>query len=155
MTTGRINQVTILNAVTRVAARPGGPRQSSSLRGAQSTQRVAARSRARRGRHAIHLPPLSSPRAVRGTSGRARAVPECSMHPARGGYRPPVTPRDGYQLRLTPKGLKVCMAIGQQPADSNSARRREPTGRQGLKTPSRPRGQGDTPKRKILAQPRW
>lgn len=44
------------------------------------------------------------------------------MNPARGGYRPPITPGGGYRHGLAPKLLSVSLASGQPPTASNVAR---------------------------------
>lgn len=45
--------------------------------------------------------------SVRSTWGFAtrNAGPICDIHPPKGGYQPPVTPGDGYELRLTPESF--------------------------------------------------
>jgi hypothetical protein len=56
----------------------------------------------------IQLPPLSSPQAGPPHVGfRPKAVAECYIQPAGGGYRPPITSEDGYRLGLTPECLRI------------------------------------------------
>ena len=50
-----------------------------------------------------------------------KAGPRCAIHPSEGGYQPPVTPGGGYGLRLTPKCLRIMIAIGQPSTDSVGA----------------------------------
>jgi len=107
MTTGRINQVTILNArpgTRGPPSRPSPPKRVEVVKTRRTgTHKFAGRPATalfplREGsRQAIHLPPLSSPR--RGPPQNwvgpvERAPPNCSMHPSRGGRRSPVTSRD-------------------------------------------------------------
>ena len=106
MTTGRINQVTILRVRSHtlkersrlVTPRPVG--RSGYLQGwgtgrspPPSPDDPRGRSR-RRPPRAIQLPPLSSPRGgPRQTWGFAtlNAGPHCPIHPSVGGYQPPIT----------------------------------------------------------------
>ena len=115
MTTGRINQVTILTPLQRTEAPIRGetPRreQSSSLEGGGSRAHLDPPGLPELRLHGfpgiIQLPPLSSPKdgPPHGCSG-PKPIPVCDMRPSGGGYLPPVTSEDGYRLGLTPKCLK-------------------------------------------------
>jgi len=122
MTTGRINQVTILTGGRRPPrgrqapdGTPGAsPGQSSSLgRGARRQPGPRQQGRRTRGleadgcQRAIHLPPLSSPRCGPPQSAdRAnRPLTDCDMRTSEEGYRKPVTPEGGYRPGLTPECL--------------------------------------------------
>ncbi len=60
--------------------------------------------------------------AAGGTGSPVRAAPaRCDMRPSGGGYQLPVTPGDGYRIRLTPKCLWITIAIGQPSTDSLGA----------------------------------
>lgn len=61
-----------------------------------------------------------------GDSRPEKAGPSCTIHPSEGGYQPPVTPGGGYRLRLTPKCLRIMIAIGQPSTDSVGAHRENP-----------------------------
>ena len=171
MTTGRINQVTILKPVEgpRRARLGGGPLRREPAGGGVVVKVGAANRSARRPRlrsaqrtrvgasKAIQLPPLSSPRdgPPQGPSGREPAR-DCDMRPSGGGCLSLVTSAsDGYQPGLTPNGLGVMVAIGQSSTDSTLARngdtrcgtsvadRRRPRRLQGRETP--PPGVPDDP----------
>ena len=106
MTTGRINQVTILDAKPGTRGPPGQlnpPKRAEVVKPEGPGHGVAGRPptalfQLREGsRQAIHLPPLSSPR--RGPPQNwagppEEAPPNCNMHPSRGGRRSPVTSKD-------------------------------------------------------------
>jgi len=63
MTTGRINQVTILKATARAAPDQGrAPAELYTERGAEAPSGAVSQSKGyNRNHHTIHLPPLSSP----------------------------------------------------------------------------------------------
>jgi hypothetical protein len=106
MTTGRINQVTILNARpgTRGPPRqPNPPKRADVVKPEGPGHGVAGRPGTvpfplRKGsRQAIQLPPLSSPRSgppQKWVGPGEGAPPNCNIHPSRGGRRSPVTSRD-------------------------------------------------------------
>src|SRR2546423_7442328 len=130
MTTGRINQVTILHPrglLVGGAAWKKPPEGLDLLRGrsalreeerpVQGTQQAELEERPR----TIHLPPLSSPKDVppQRRSGWKAATP-CHIGPSGGGSPLPVTPRKGgYRSRPTPEDLAGTVAIGQPPTDPN------------------------------------
>ena len=146
MTTGRINQVTILRVrshtlegrsrlvtphprrddqdIYKVGDRAEAPCPARATPGAEAAERSP---------RAIQLPPLSFPRSGPGqTWGFAtlNAGPHCPIRPSEGGYQPPITwgpppcseaasgMPTGYRLRLTPKCLRIMIAIGQPSTDS-------------------------------------
>jgi hypothetical protein len=119
MTTGRINQVTILSRSPREAPanRPQSGRQSSVRGGSPESdpryrspepelqQVPTARS------NCPHCVPQG---AVRGTTARAPgAVTGCRMRPSGGGYRQLVTHEAATSLGLPPNVLRITVAIGQ------------------------------------------
>lgn len=130
MTTGRINQVTILEGTARRPT-PDSPKQAEQFTVARSGQQPGVTScgepqsetwvslqapyLAVSGasydtfRLGIQLPPLSSPQAgPQHTSSGARCHPSVSHTPRR--RRIPGTrhiPKDGYRLRLAPKCLRI------------------------------------------------
>lgn len=57
----------------------------------------------------IQLPPLNFPRdgppQKWGFEAQEGADPHCDIRPSEGGYQPPVTFENGYELRLTPECL--------------------------------------------------
>ena len=107
MTTGRINQVTILRVRSHtlqersrlVTPHPRRDDQDSCKVGGRAEAQRPARATpgaeaAERSPRAIQLPPLSSPRDGPGqTWGFAtlNAGPHCTMRPSVGGYQPPIT----------------------------------------------------------------
>ena len=125
MTTGRINQVTIVSlGASRHAkkgdlgtegARPEG-RALSRYQGRGRTIRCGSQPEPHWGaeahqerRRAIQMPPLSSPKdgppqRVKGHDPKGSA-PRCDIRLSREGYQLPVTPGSGYGLRLTPECL--------------------------------------------------
>ena len=118
MTTGRINQVTIVPGEHALpSALHAGLR--SSLKGALSGGPDAARpagrrSYAHRTPPTIHVPPLSfPPSGPPHHESHHEAVIACAMRPARGGDLGCVTSGDGYQRWLSPECLRVRVAIGQ------------------------------------------
>ena len=77
---------------------------------------------------------------VRRSTGDSRPVkagPSCTIHPSEGGYQPPVTPGGGYGLRLTPKCLRIMIAIGQPSTDSVGAHGENPMSLRTTLTPPR------------------
>jgi len=142
MTTGRINQVTILaERVSRSDRRRRSPEGSESLpRKGHGRNRCPAHGWARaqgsERPRAIQLPPLSSPRdgppqeqrrAREGLLLPATYVSreEIPGHPS----RPERRLRDTVDPRMS---LRLMMAIGQPSADSSNARRKEPAGLRSL-----------------------
>ena len=143
MTTGRINQVTILRRPTTGVEGRQTPRkgQSSQQEGSAPKHSPARRdshqspkARTAAAHRTIQLPPLSSPKD---------GPPKTRSHPPKGaatglsirlsggGYLPPVTPEGGYRHGLTPDCLAGMLANGHQPTDSIRAGRSEsPTGLQ-------------------------
>jgi len=125
MTTGRINQVTILNGVPRRVPRYPLTRAEQftvALSGQRPTPLLGPEGRQR------HGVPLRTPQrrvlwsyAATPNSNRdpiaptefptgwsvAQVLLQCDMQPAGGGYRSPVTSEDGYRLRLTPECLGI------------------------------------------------
>src|ERR1700722_3954627 len=93
MTTGRINQVTILNATASAGREtPLGGAEQFAERGGTPAGRDPVASYA--GLPAIHLPPLSFPRRCPPHGGQGLGpVAECGIGPSRGGYRPQSTSR--------------------------------------------------------------
>jgi hypothetical protein len=113
MTTGRINQVTILNrgAPPGRTSQGGPPRGAERYRVGERTRRTrpGGTARADAGRHppAIHLPPLSSPRGGPRPKrwGLSTATPG-SMRPSGGGSRSPSQrPEADTDESTPPKGL--------------------------------------------------
>ena len=133
MTTGRINQVTILTG-------PLSPRGSSGRERPEGrTGLLQSRSGSRprsawtcpcadpTPEHATGHPiaPTEFPKAWSAADAEVQARrrdPHCDMHTSRGGYQPPVTPEGGYELRLTPECVVIMIAIGQSSTDSVRAR---------------------------------
>ena len=72
-----------------------------------------------------------------GDSRPTKAGPSCTIHPSEGGYQPPVTPGGGYGLRLTPKCLRIMIAIGQPSTDSVGAHGENPMSLRTTLTPPR------------------
>jgi len=124
MTTGRINQVTVLSGKAEAEPRPRRVELFTDKRRPKRT--AAARSRRDESRGpltTIQLPPLSSPQ------GRplheqfsAERVPTVQHTPRK--RRIPSTghARGGYLLGLTPELLLISLAIGQLSTGSISAR---------------------------------
>ena len=107
MTTGRINQVTILSGRPEPNATPRG-RQSCYSEKAVCT---AARGTPEQGYTGLAHYPIAPTEFPTGQSATLTArvlgtVAACNMCPAGGGYRSQVTSEDGYLLRLTPECLK-------------------------------------------------
>ena len=133
MTTGRINQVTILTG-------PLSPRGSSGRERPEGrTGLLQSRSGSRprsawtypcadpTPEHATGHPiaPTEFPKVWSAADAEMQARkpdPHCNIHTSRGGYQPPVTPGSGYRLRLTPKCVVIMIAIGQSSTDSVRAR---------------------------------
>ena len=155
MTTGRINQVTILTAGTpgpRTGVPPGPPLESGGRELVTQSERRPKPS-ARTRDHApgpkppgnlwlIQLPPMSSPRDGPRQSWGVRGL---EAGPITATYAPrmedtsrPSRPEDGYGLRLTPECLWIMIAIGQPSTDSFRAHERKPMGLRD--TLVRPRG---------------
>jgi len=143
MTTGRINQVTIL---ARRAEAKGYPRRGRSqalpegMGTPERAQPQAPNPRERAGgERPIQLPPLSSPRGgpLRERSGRTAAKPH-RLRPPRGGDRQPVMPRE-EQLRATayPQACGEDGSRSQPSTDHKGARCRKTTG---LRFPQQSRG---------------
>jgi hypothetical protein len=110
MTTGRINQVTILTL------EPEGSNVNSRRSRAVTERRKdvnlepqwdAPWSKATQGYLTIHLPPLSSSQGgPLHKSQSQKAVSQCNIHLARGGYHSRVTSKDGYPIRFAPECLR-------------------------------------------------
>ena len=119
MTTGRINQVTILTgqAAAPKGDGPGEPpgRRSGLVKrsGARPKPVHPARETPEAEAQGISIGhPIAPTEFPRGWSAHSmwgfatrNAGPLCGIHALEGGYQPPVTPGDGYELRLTPECL--------------------------------------------------
>ena len=155
MTTGRINQVTI------VRGRGVKPCPCPSKR-AESVKRRDARTRpAGRGRldvsqiapaPAIRLPPLDSPR--RGSAEEAGGTHrDLGISVSEGGSPSPVTSEDGYRYTDVPPNASVLtLTIGQQPTGSPGATPLRSKGAGFRGTPSLPPGSARTPTAKERAR---
>src|SRR6516225_2590325 len=128
MTTGRINQVTIL-AGDRRAPHGGagwfGEGRHSRPRTIGGRPPLFTRAPP----HAVLLPPPSSPGRLppRGEGASGASPDTQSMGAQGGGHRRPATPQGGCRPWLTPESLAAAMAIGQRPTDLTEAER-EPLG---------------------------
>ena len=146
MTTGRINQVTILTGTGQAGRKRRGPPESP-----QRKVRVVAGWGAGRNRHPARMlvgarshrrtpkpsicPHWISQRVVRHrtTWGSEDPPTACNIHTFR--WRVPVTRHvasDGYGVRITSKCLKITMTIGQSSTDSCTAPERMPKGLRSL-----------------------
>jgi hypothetical protein len=123
MTTGRINQVTILNGAAEAPPRP---------RGVECTRKATRTSRqpghpgdeSLGRRTTIQLPPLNFPQGI---PPHKRSGPEASRSATSAPRAEDTlsrTRRSGHQPRLTPKLLSIGMASGQVSTASNNARQR-------------------------------
>lgn len=145
MTTGRINQVTILNAagVGRGDTPSDGAAQFTD--GGRSPRPVGPWSSGyNRARPAIRLPPLSFPRGRPPHRGRAPSAPTgCDLGPSGGGCLPQdLAPRRGGSLPgLASKCLGRAVPSGQPSTDSNRARHAS-AGESSGTSASQPRGAG-------------
>jgi hypothetical protein len=126
MTTGRINQVTVVtpsdpHAVARREKPPRGAAEPCYKEGARRKARPAGGvpGAEREGPPmAIHLPPLSSPRGgpPRGSSGSRAARHRC-MCPSGGGSPSPSHARGRLLVRVCPRRSGGTVAIGQPSTD--------------------------------------
>jgi len=109
MTTGRINQVTIVARYPGLRPKAEGIDRRSGVEPKPDARAAQPpRPQPPGASRPIHLPPLSLPRGgpLQAWEFAARKVgPHCNIHPSVGGYQPPVTSGDGYGLRLTPDCL--------------------------------------------------
>lgn len=126
MTTGRINQVTILNAAGEPRRHPARAGQSSSLKGGRGPRPAVPGAVLHRAHAAIRLPPLSFPRGRPPHRGRApgrchrvRSGPLRGRMPSAG----PRPRRGGSLPGLASKCLGRVVPSGQPSTDSNRARR--------------------------------
>ena len=149
MTTGRINQVTILRVRSHtleersrlVTPHPRGGDQDIYKVGGRTEAQHPAREtpgpkRPENRPRAIQLPPLSNPRGGPGQKwgfATLDAGPHCTIHLSVGGYRhrshwvrravKQLTDPHGYRLWLAPDCLRIMIAIGQSSTDSFRAHR--------------------------------
>ena len=129
MTTGRINQVTIICGSTFHPKTEGLPRTPAKGRRPISvtveaqvetwrpSRRAPAGEACKRARATHPIAPTEFSRAWSVAERKLRPQKidlRCDMHAPKGGYQPPVTSEDGYRLRLTPKCLGT--AIANRPA---------------------------------------
>ena len=154
MTTGRINQVTILTERRCNAHRPppetphrggrivsrSGPAGMPEAQPVGSPGRIAARCP-----RAIQLPRLISPRD--GPPQRRRRAREGHLLPGTctpraEGTSHPSRRENGYGLRRSPDGLWTMVAIGQSSTDSSDARGYGPTGLRTSGSPQAPDSPG-------------
>ena len=120
MTTGRINQVTILTGRPLRSEGRKDHRQPSIKKGSGLVKRSGrepkpnAQPRSPLGPKPPKVPmgdPICPTELPKEWSAATlgihdpKACPRCAIYSSEGGYQPPVTPGGGYELRLTPKCL--------------------------------------------------
>jgi len=146
MTTGRINQVTILRPA-RAARQPAGTRRPQDslgarkvlLQGRECLRTVAQTpSPGRRASEACRQPPMDHPIAPTEFPKERSAVDAAERLESRlqftacallvEGTHPLSTPGGGYRFGPTPKDLAWVMASSQSPTDPKGARWHAPTG---------------------------
>jgi hypothetical protein len=114
MTTGRINQVTVLTPRLPPRRDPGDQGRVVCWK-EEEPRRAGAWSRAAQDPQAIQLPPLDSLNGGPPHGGQALgAIAECRIGRSEGGYRWPITPTGAdSSLGLPPNVLGLRMPIGQ------------------------------------------